>query len=91
MALIEIDGFRYSDLRAFSKCFGLATPAINGFGVGLKKPLAPGGESTLDLEVLDAAAPRAQGRRRLRVAPERGGRAQLAHGAACATPGASPT
>jgi subtilase family serine protease len=58
VALIEIDGFRYSDLRSFSKCFGLATPAINGFGVGLKNPLAPGGESTLDLEVLDAAAPR---------------------------------
>jgi kumamolisin len=58
VALIEIDGFRYSDLRSFSKCFGLATPAINGFGVGLKKPLAPGGESTLDLEVLDSAAPR---------------------------------
>jgi len=58
VALIEIDGFKYSDLRNFSKCFGLATPAINGFGVGLKKPLAPGGESTLDLEVLDAAAPR---------------------------------
>jgi kumamolisin len=58
VALIEIDGFRYSDLRSFSKCFGLATPAINGFGVKLKKPLAPGGESTLDLEVLDAAAPK---------------------------------
>ncbi|MGH2892503.1 MAG: S53 family peptidase, partial [Solirubrobacteraceae bacterium] len=58
VALIEIDGFRYSDLRNFSKCFGLATPAINGFGVGLKKPLPPGGESTLDLEVLDAAAPK---------------------------------
>ncbi len=58
VALIEIDGFRYSDLRNFSTCFGLATPAINGFGVGLKKPLAPGGESTLDLEVLDAAAPK---------------------------------
>jgi kumamolisin len=58
VALIEIDGFRYSDLRNFSQCFGLATPAINGFGVGLKKPLAPGGESTLDLEVLDAAAPK---------------------------------
>jgi subtilase family serine protease len=58
VALIEIDGFRYSDLRSFSKCFGLATPAINGFGVRLSKPLAPGGESTLDLEVLDAAAPK---------------------------------
>ena len=58
VALIEIDGFRYSDLRSFSKCFGLATPAINGFGVDLKKPLSPGGESTLDLEVLDSAAPK---------------------------------
>ena len=58
VALIEIDGFRYSDLRNFSKCFGLATPAVNGFGVRLRNPLAPGGESTLDLEVLDAAAPK---------------------------------
>jgi subtilase family serine protease len=57
VALIEIDGFKYSDVRAFSNCFGLATPAINGFGVGLKRPLAAGGETTLDLEVLDAAAP----------------------------------
>ncbi|MGH2859416.1 MAG: S53 family peptidase [Solirubrobacteraceae bacterium] len=57
VALIEIDGFRYSDLRHFADCFDLATPAINGYGVGLKHPLAPGGESTLDLEVLDAAAP----------------------------------
>ncbi|MGH2876416.1 MAG: S53 family peptidase, partial [Solirubrobacteraceae bacterium] len=58
VALIEIDGFRYSDLRHFADCFDLATPAINGYGVGLKHPLAPGGESTLDLEVLDAAAPK---------------------------------
>ena len=57
VALIEIDGFRYGDLRQFATCFGLATPAINGFGVGLRHPLPPGGESTLDLEVLDAAAP----------------------------------
>jgi subtilase family serine protease len=57
VALIEIDGFRYADLRAFSTCFGLRTPAINGYGVGLSHPLPAGGESTLDLEVLDAAAP----------------------------------
>lgn len=57
VALIEIDGFRYSDLRAFASCFSLPVPAINGYGVGLKHPLAPGGETTLDLEVLDAAAP----------------------------------
>ena len=32
-------------------------PRLNGSGSGIKHPLAPGGESTLDLEVLDAAAP----------------------------------
>jgi subtilase family serine protease len=53
VALIEIDGFKYPDIRAFARCFGLGIPALNGFGVGV----APGGESTLDLEVLDAAAP----------------------------------
>jgi kumamolisin len=57
VALIEIDGFRYSDLKAFAGCFDLPVPAINGYGVGLKHPLAAGGETTLDLEVLDAAAP----------------------------------
>jgi subtilase family serine protease len=57
VALIEIDGYRYSDLASFAGCFGLPIPAINGFGVNLRHPLAPGGESTLDLEVLDAAAP----------------------------------
>jgi kumamolisin len=61
VALIEIDGFKYSDLRRFAACFSLSIPAINGFGVGLRRPLAPGGESTLDLEVLDAAAPRLKG------------------------------
>jgi kumamolisin len=58
VALIEIDGFHYSDLRKFASCFQLAVPAINAYGVGLSKPLAPGGETTLDLEVLDAAAPK---------------------------------
>ncbi len=57
VALIEIDGFRYSDLRGFAACFGLPVPAIVGYGVGLRKPLAPGGEATLDLELLDASAP----------------------------------
>jgi kumamolisin len=58
VALIEIDGFKYSDIRRFAGCFGLPIPALNGFGVGVAKPgLAPGGEATLDLEVLDAAAP----------------------------------
>jgi kumamolisin len=57
VALIEIDGFSFSDLRGFANCFGLPTPAIKGFLVGLSKPLAPGPEATLDLEVLNAAAP----------------------------------
>ncbi len=57
VALIEIDGFRYGDIRTFAACFGLDIPAVNGFGVGVSRPLAPGGEATLDLEVLLAAAP----------------------------------
>jgi kumamolisin len=57
VALIEIDGFRGSDIETFAKCFGLDVPQLNGFGVGIKRQLKPGGESTLDLEVLDAAAP----------------------------------
>ncbi len=57
VALIEIDGFKHSDISTFAKCFGLRVPAITSFGVGLKKSLKPGGESTLDLEVLAAAAP----------------------------------
>jgi kumamolisin len=58
VALIEIDGFKQSDISAFARCFGLRLPEINGFAVGsLSSALRPGGESTLDLEVLDAAAP----------------------------------
>jgi kumamolisin len=57
VALIEIDGFRSSDIDTFAQCFGLDVPQLNGFGVGIKRQLKPGGESTLDLEVLDAAAP----------------------------------
>jgi kumamolisin len=58
VALIEIDGFKTRDIDTFARCFGLAVPQINGFGVGrVGRPLAPGGEATLDLEVLDAAAP----------------------------------
>ncbi|MBV9800644.1 MAG: S8/S53 family peptidase [Solirubrobacterales bacterium] len=57
VALIEVDGFAYSDIKMFASCFGLGIPALHGFGVGVSHPLPPGGESTLDLEVLDAAAP----------------------------------
>jgi len=57
VALIEIDGFRASDIAAFARCFGLRLPPIKAFGIGFTKPLAPGGEATLDLEALDTAAP----------------------------------
>jgi len=58
VALIEIDGYRASDIDAFAQCFGLAVPELDPYGVGsISRPLQPGGESTLDLEVLDAAAP----------------------------------
>jgi subtilase family serine protease len=58
VALLEIDGFKASDISRFDSCFQLAKPHLKLFGVGLRKPLAPGGETTLDLEVLTAAAPR---------------------------------
>jgi kumamolisin len=57
VALIEIDSFKPGDLRAFAQCFGLATPPVKAFLVDLKHHLPAGSESTLDLEVLDAAAP----------------------------------
>lgn len=58
VALIEIDGFKAADVRTFAQCFGLPMPRITPYGVGLRHPLTPGIEATLDLELLDAAAPR---------------------------------
>ncbi len=58
VALLEIDGFKASDVARFDHCFKLPTPHLKVFGVGLREPLPPGGETTLDLEVLTAAAPR---------------------------------
>ena len=60
VALIEVDGFKQADINHFAKCFGLHVPKILAFATNhavLKSGLAPGGEATLDLEVLDAAAP----------------------------------
>ncbi|WP_249011353.1 protease pro-enzyme activation domain-containing protein [Conexibacter sp. DBS9H8] len=60
VALIEIDGFRSSDITNFAHCFGLHVPPIVAFRVSRQVAatgLPPGGEATLDLEVLDAAAP----------------------------------
>jgi kumamolisin len=58
VALIEIDGYKSADIRTFAKCFGLSVPPIEPFGVGISRPLGAGGEATLDLEALDAAAPK---------------------------------
>jgi subtilase family serine protease len=57
IALIETDGFKSSDIASFASCFGLKVPPLTVFGVGTKTELPPGGETTLDLEVLTAAAP----------------------------------
>ena len=58
VALLEIDGFKPSDIQRFDGCYKLPTPHVKLFGVGIKRALAPGGETTLDLEVLSAAAPK---------------------------------
>jgi len=58
VALVEIDGFKMSDLQTFAGCFALHIPTIRSFSVGGAGQLPAGGEATLDLEVLTAAAPR---------------------------------
>lgn len=58
VALIEIDGFRPADLQTFASCFGYTLPPIRRTAVGVSGPLPAGGEATLDIEVLDAVAPR---------------------------------
>jgi kumamolisin len=58
IAVIEIDGFRRSDVDTFAKCFGLPQPNLRVRTVAIPKPLPPGDETTLDLEVLTAAAPK---------------------------------
>lgn len=58
LALVEIDGLKDSDLRRFAACFGLTRPAWTRYTVGgLKHPLAPGAEATLDFEVAESVAP----------------------------------
>jgi kumamolisin len=57
VALVEIDGFQMSDLETFASCFSLHLPTIHSFSVGGADALPAGGEATLDLEVLAAAAP----------------------------------
>ncbi|HEY6399625.1 MAG TPA: S53 family peptidase, partial [Solirubrobacteraceae bacterium] len=57
VALIEIDRFKRSDLSTFAHCFGLHVPPISVYPLGPASAIPFGGESTLDVEVLDAAAP----------------------------------
>lgn len=57
LALIEIDGYLESDLAAAASCFGYTAPPLRRVLVGLEQPLEPGGETTLDLQVISATAP----------------------------------
>jgi subtilase family serine protease len=59
VALVEVDGFRHRDITTFDRCFGAPTPPIRVIPVTpIRKPFSGGTETTLDLEVLSAAAPR---------------------------------
>lgn len=61
IAVIEIDGFKRSDIETFGKCYGKRVPPTKVHLVGIDKPLAPGAETTLDLEVISASAPQLDG------------------------------
>ena len=58
IALIETDGFLRSDLETYGQCFGFRIPPTKVSLAGIKKPLAPGGETTLDISVISAVAPK---------------------------------
>lgn len=60
IAVVEIDGFKRSDLEKAARCFGFEAPRTPVKLIGLKKRLAPGLETTLDLQVLSAAVPEAR-------------------------------
>ena len=55
--MVEIDGFKPSDITTFARCFGLPTGRIKVFHVGVRHNLRPSFETTLDLEMLAASAP----------------------------------
>jgi kumamolisin len=62
VALIEINGFKASDISQFAQCFDLPVPKVTRYRVGIRHLLAAvNGEATLDLEILDAAAPGLKG------------------------------
>lgn len=58
VAVLEIDGFKRRDLDVFASCFGASVPQITKRRAGIARFPAPGEETTLDLQVLTAAAPR---------------------------------
>jgi len=57
VALLEIDGFHMSDIRAFDKRYGLADPHITVTRMGGSFTLPVQGETTMDIEWLHALAP----------------------------------
>jgi len=57
IALIESGGFRRADLETAAACFGYKPPATSVTLVGESNPLPVGAETTLDLQVISAAAP----------------------------------
>jgi subtilase family serine protease len=77
VAVIEIDGFRRSDVVTFGSCFGLRVPPTPVSRVGIRRNLPPGDETILDLEVLAAAAP---GLKEIQVVETAGSDASLIKG-----------
>jgi subtilase family serine protease len=61
VAVVEVDGFKRSDIETFGRCFGRKVPPLRVAPIGTSKPLAPGAETTLDLEMLTASAPKLRG------------------------------
>jgi len=57
VAVVEIDGFARKELEAAGACFGYTPPPTSLSVVDGGKPLAVGGETTLDLQMLAAASP----------------------------------
>jgi subtilase family serine protease len=57
VAVMEIGGYRRSDIAGFARCFGMRTPPLITHRVGISKPLPADGEAMLDLEEVDAGAP----------------------------------
>jgi subtilase family serine protease len=89
VAVIEIDRFNPSDIGTFARCFGLKVPPIRVYSQGSPNAIPFGPESTLDVEVLDAASPRLKS---LEVFESNGDAAQVDESfvAPLFTPGAKP-